>query len=61
MKIAIAILSRLSESLNKNLKNSQKINKMSIRDWGNAEKIQWKFEKVLVLSNICWNFEKKIS
>ncbi len=33
---------------------------MSIKDWGTVEKIQRKFKEVLVLSNICWNFEKKI-
>ncbi len=33
---------------------------MSIWDWETAEKIQQKLEKVLILSNIYWNFEKKI-
>ncbi len=31
---------------------------MSIRDWEMVEKVQPKLEKGLVLSNICWNFEK---
>ncbi len=34
---------------------------MSIKDWGPVKKIQRGLEKtVLVLGNICWNFEKKI-
>ncbi len=33
---------------------------MSMKDWGNVEKIQRKFKKVLVLSNICGKFEKKL-
>ncbi len=32
---------------------------MSIRDWETFKKIQRKFKKVLVLSNICLNFGKK--
>ncbi len=32
---------------------------MSIKDWGTVEKIQQKFKKVLLLSNICSNCEKK--
>ncbi len=38
----------------------KKIDKMSISDWGTVEKIRWKLKKVLVLNNICWNFEKKL-
>ncbi len=37
-----------------------KLDKMQIKDWGTIEKIQRKLEKVFVLSNIYWNFEKKI-
>ncbi len=33
---------------------------MSINDRGTVEKIRQKLEKVSVLSNICWNFEKKL-
>ncbi len=33
---------------------------MLISEWGTVDKIQRKLEKVLVLSNICWNFEKKL-
>ncbi len=33
---------------------------MSISDWETVEKIRRKLGKVLVLSNICWNFVKKL-
>ncbi len=33
---------------------------MSIREWGTVEKVQQKLEKVLILRNIRWNFEKKL-
>ncbi len=38
----------------------QKLYKISIKDWGTVEKIQRKFKKVIVLSNICRNFEEKL-
>ncbi len=34
---------------------------MSIKDWGTVEKIQRKVKKLIVLCNIYWNFEKKIT
>ncbi len=33
---------------------------MSVRDWGTIGKTQQKLKKELVLSSICWNFEKKL-
>ncbi len=37
----------------------KKLDKIWIRDWGTVEKVLQKLEK-LILSNICWNFEKKL-
>ncbi len=60
MQISTVTLSRLGVNLWKIiLEIYKKIDKMSISDWGTIEKILRKLEKVLVLSNICWNFEKK--
>ncbi len=38
----------------------KKLDKMSIRVWGTVEKEQQQLEKVLILSNIRGNFEKKL-
>ncbi len=40
--------------------NYKKIDKISRGGWGTLEKIRSKLEKILVSSNICWNFEKKL-
>ncbi len=61
MQTSIVILSKFWVNTWKKIWGiCKKLDKMSIRDWGTVEKIQPKFKKkVLVLSNICWNFEKK--
>ncbi len=61
MQISTVTLSRLRVNLWKIIwEIYKKIDKMLVSDWGTVEKILQKSEKVLVLSNICWNFEKKI-
>ncbi len=61
MQISSVTLSWLAVNLWKIISELyKKIGKMSIKDWGTVEKIGWKLETVLVLSNICWNFEKKL-
>ncbi len=60
VQISTVTLLRLSVNLWKIIcEIYKKIDKMSISDWGTVEKMRQKLEKVLVLSNICCNFENR--